>query len=65
MWFKSPSICYRDSGLDIKTYRYYDHATCGLDFKGCLQDLLVSFGSTNIVRVSTLSKRARTVWLRT
>lgn len=30
---------YRDSGFDIKTYRYYDPATCGFDFKGCLEDL--------------------------
>lgn len=29
----------RDSGLAIKQFRYYDAATCGLDFKGMKEDL--------------------------
>ncbi|XP_024162057.1 aspartate aminotransferase, cytoplasmic isoform X1 [Rosa chinensis] len=28
------------AGLAIKTYRYYDPGTCGLDFQGMLEDLL-------------------------
>ncbi|XP_028417914.1 aspartate aminotransferase, mitochondrial-like [Dendronephthya gigantea] len=30
---------FRDSGFDMKTYRYYDAGTCGFDFNGCLEDL--------------------------
>ena len=31
----------RDSGFEMKTYRYYDAETCGFDFNGCLEDLNV------------------------
>lgn len=32
----------KDSGLDIKKYRYYDAATGGLDFEGMKEDIKVS-----------------------
>jgi aspartate/tyrosine/aromatic aminotransferase len=34
-------VCFRDSGFEIETYRYYDAKTCGFDFNGCLEDLNV------------------------
>ncbi|XP_058451617.1 aspartate aminotransferase, mitochondrial isoform X2 [Malaya genurostris] len=30
---------FRHSGLNVKSYRYYDASTCGFDFKGALDDL--------------------------
>lgn len=30
---------FKFSGLEVKTYRYYDPKTCGLDFAGMVQDL--------------------------
>ncbi|XP_023011829.1 glutamate oxaloacetate transaminase 2 [Leptinotarsa decemlineata] len=30
---------FKHSGLDVKTYRYYDPKTCGLDFQGALDDI--------------------------
>lgn len=30
------------AGLTIKNYRYYDPETCGLDFKGLMEDICVS-----------------------
>uniref|UniRef100_A0A1A9ZD29 Aspartate aminotransferase n=1 Tax=Glossina pallidipes TaxID=7398 RepID=A0A1A9ZD29_GLOPL len=30
---------FEHAGLTIKKYRYYDPTTCGLDFKGCLDDI--------------------------
>ena len=32
---------FRDSGLDVKNYRYFDKKTVGLDFEGLTQDLKV------------------------
>ena len=32
--FAGVNLLCRDSGLAIKQFRYYDAATCGLDFKG-------------------------------
>lgn len=34
---------FRHSGLEVKTYRYYDPKTCGLDFEGAVEDIKVSF----------------------
>jgi len=31
---------FKDSGFDLKTYRYYDAKTCGLDFEGLKADIL-------------------------
>ena len=31
----------RHSGIDVQTYRYYDPNTCGMDFKGAMEDLSV------------------------
>lgn len=33
---------FKHSGLNVKTYRYYDPKTCGLDFAGALEDISVS-----------------------
>jgi len=30
---------FRDAGLTVKHYRYYDPKTCGFDFAGCLTDI--------------------------
>ena len=30
---------FNDSGIEVKYYRYYDPKTCGLDFKGLIEDL--------------------------
>ncbi|TRY54573.1 hypothetical protein DNTS_001574 [Danionella cerebrum] len=30
---------FRDAGLQLKAYRYYDPATCGFDFSGALDDI--------------------------
>jgi aspartate aminotransferase len=33
---------FKDSGLEVRSYRYYDKKTIGLDFEGLKQDLLVN-----------------------
>lgn len=33
---------FKHSGLNVKTYKYYDPKTCGLDFQGALDDINVS-----------------------
>ncbi|XP_012687848.1 aspartate aminotransferase, mitochondrial [Clupea harengus] len=30
---------FRDAGMELKAYRYYDPSTCGFDFKGALDDI--------------------------
>ena len=41
--FYAPIVLFsRHAGLDVKQYRYYDKATCGLDISGMLEDLNVS-----------------------
>ena len=30
---------FRDAGLEVKTYKYYDPKTCGFDFAGALDDI--------------------------
>lgn len=30
---------FKHVGMDVKTYRYYDKATCGFDFPGAMEDL--------------------------
>ncbi|XP_072403689.1 aspartate aminotransferase, mitochondrial [Chiloscyllium punctatum] len=30
---------FRDAGLEVKSYRYYDPKTCGFDFTGALEDI--------------------------
>lgn len=32
---------FRHSGLEVKSYRYYDPKTCGLDFQGAVEDIKV------------------------
>lgn len=32
---------FRDSGLEVKGYRYFDKKTVGLDFNGLIEDLKV------------------------
>lgn len=34
---------FKHSGLNVKSYKYYDPETCGFDFNGALDDLSVSF----------------------
>lgn len=34
------------AGLTVKSYRYYDPKTCGLDFQGVLDDISVSNSSS-------------------
>ena len=34
-------IFFRHSGLDVKTYRYFDPKTNGFDFNGACEDLKV------------------------
>ena len=36
------NVC-RHSGLDTKQYCYYDPKTCGFDFKGAVDDIMVRF----------------------
>lgn len=33
---------FKHAGLDVKSYRYYDPKTCGLDFAGAVEDISVS-----------------------
>lgn len=33
---------FKHSGLNVKSYRYYQPSTCGFDFKGALDDINVS-----------------------
>lgn len=33
---------FKHSGLNVKSYKYYDPKTCGLDFSGALDDISVS-----------------------
>jgi aspartate aminotransferase, mitochondrial len=37
-WANHQNI-FRDSGIELKTYRYYNPKTCGLDFDGLAQDI--------------------------
>ena len=37
---------FRDSGLEVKQYRYYDKKTVGLDFAGLKEDLKVQSTTT-------------------
>ena len=39
---------FRHSGLNVKSYRYYEPKTCGFDFNGALEDMSVS---TAIIKV--------------
>lgn len=34
---------FKHSGLEVKSYTYYDPKTCGFDFKGALDDISVGF----------------------
>lgn len=33
---------FRDAGLQLQAYRYYDPKTCSLDFSGAMDDISVS-----------------------
>jgi hypothetical protein len=39
---------FRDSGLEVRGYRYFDKKTVGLDFEGLKEDLKVSFVSISL-----------------
>lgn len=45
---------FRDAGMQLKAYRYYDPSTCGFDFKGALDDISVR------ATVTQLESRLRT-----
>ncbi len=47
---------FRDAGMQLKAYRYYDPATCGFDFTGALDDISVSHHSTLSYTVLWASK---------
>lgn len=34
---------FRDAGMQLKAYRYYDPSTCGFDFKGAVADISVRY----------------------
>ena len=36
---------FRDSGLEVRGYRYFDKQTVGLDFEGLKEDLKVSYAA--------------------
>ncbi|XP_061163563.1 aspartate aminotransferase, mitochondrial-like [Saccostrea echinata] len=43
-WIPTPSWgnhtpIFKHSGLDVKSYRYYDPSTCGFDFAGAMEDI--------------------------
>jgi len=46
------ALVFRNSGLEVKSYRHYDAATCGFDAPGAYEDLKVSY-STNTVHWSS------------
>lgn len=37
---------FRDAGMQLKAYRYYDPSTCGFDFKGAVEDISVRLYDT-------------------
>jgi aspartate aminotransferase len=44
VWVPDPTwgnhnTIYKDAGFNVKTYRYYDPKTCGLDFNGLREDI--------------------------
>lgn len=39
---------FKDSGLEVRSYRYFDKKTVGLDFDGLKEDLKVCAGSKHI-----------------
>ena len=49
----------KDSGLEVKTYKYFDKDTVGLDFEGMKADIKAA-PEGSIVGVSSLSERLRT-----
>ena len=38
---------FRDSGLEVRGYRYFDKKTVGLDFEGLKEDLKVGFAASD------------------
>ena len=42
---------FRDSGLEVKGYRYFDKKTVGLDFEGMKEDLKVSKPASTLRKV--------------
>lgn len=42
---------FRDAGMQLKAYTYYDAKTCGFDFKGAIDDISVRSISTPVVFV--------------
>jgi aspartate/tyrosine/aromatic aminotransferase len=46
---------FRDSGLEVRGYRYFDKKTVGLDFEGLKEDLKVSFVSVHFLEAALLT----------
>lgn len=39
---------FKHSGMNVKSYRYYEPKTCGFDFQGALEDINVSESHSSI-----------------
>lgn len=40
---------FQDSGFGVRYYRYYDDKTCGLEYKGLIEDVQVCICITTII----------------
>ncbi|MEQ2182251.1 Aspartate aminotransferase, mitochondrial, partial [Goodea atripinnis] len=47
---------FRDAGMQLKAYRYYDPSTCGFDFKGALDDITEHVDKTCCCYLGSLTK---------
>lgn len=45
---------FKHSGLNVKSYRYYEPKTCGLDFQGALDDINVSKALLTFIKNATI-----------
>lgn len=45
---------FKHSGMNVKSYRYYEPKTCGFDFQGALEDINVS--KSHYIRMERLWK---------
>jgi hypothetical protein len=52
---------FKDSGLEVRSYRYFDKKTVGLDFDGLKEDLKVCVYFKNITFPHTVSRTPRKV----
>ncbi|KAJ8665571.1 hypothetical protein QAD02_007233 [Eretmocerus hayati] len=57
---------FRLAGLSVKSYRYYDPQTCGLDFQGILDDIATELeyhrsSATSLVFMNSSNPKASTI----